>query len=119
MVCFRVRSAEADSLLSVDSDAIRARLADRIREACKVRDLPVSGLAAAAGVSRNHLFAVLAGTKAPTIDYVARLARVLEVDPSALIGPSRITARTKRVREGAAAPDDAPSSGPSRARQGQ
>lgn len=83
----------------MDSDAIRARLADRVREACKVRGLPLSGLAAAAGVSRNHLFAVLAGTKAPTIDYLARLARVLEVDPSALIGPSPITARTKRVRE--------------------
>jgi transcriptional regulator with XRE-family HTH domain len=103
----------------VDSDAIRARLADRIREACKARDLPLSRLAAAAGVSRNHLFAVLAGTKAPTIDYLAKLARILEVDPSALIAPSPITARTKRVREDAAAPDDARPSRPSRARQGQ
>jgi transcriptional regulator with XRE-family HTH domain len=82
----------------MDSDAIRARLAERIREACKARDLPVSRLATEAGVSRNHLFAVLAGRKAPTVDYLARLAQVLELDPSALIGPSPITSRTKRVR---------------------
>ncbi|MEM9452570.1 MAG: helix-turn-helix transcriptional regulator [Myxococcota bacterium] len=83
----------------MDSDAIRARLADRIREACSARGLAVSRVAALAGVSRNHLFAVLAGSKAPTIDYLAKLAQVLELDPSALIGPKAITSRTRRVRD--------------------
>jgi len=82
----------------VDSEAIRARLATRIREACQARNIAVSRLPIEAGVSRNHLFAILAGRKAPTVDYLARLAQVLEVDPSALIGPKPITARTKRVR---------------------
>lgn len=82
----------------MSADAIRARLASRIREACTSRNLSVSQLAAQAGVSRNHLFAILAGSKAPTVDYLARLAEVLELDPSALIGPKTVTTRTRRVR---------------------
>jgi transcriptional regulator with XRE-family HTH domain len=83
----------------VDTEALRARLAERIREACKARHLPLTRLAVDAGVSRNHLFAVLGCRKAPTVDYLARLAHVLEVDPSALLAPKAITAKTKRVRK--------------------
>ncbi|MEX1367508.1 MAG: helix-turn-helix transcriptional regulator [Nannocystaceae bacterium] len=77
----------------------RARLAARIREACKARKITITHLAATSGMSRNHLFGILAGRKSPTVDYLMRIARALEVKPAALLGDKPITPRARRVRE--------------------
>lgn len=87
------------------SDEIRARLAARIREACEVQGLPVVRLADQAGVSRGYIWAVLRGSKAATIDYVAQLAHALGYDPAVLIGDKPITHRTKRAKPGSAGVD--------------
>jgi transcriptional regulator with XRE-family HTH domain len=86
------------TLRFVDSDAIRARLAARIREACEAQDLPIVRLADRAGVSRGYIWSVLRGDKGATIDYVAQLAEALGYDPGALLGSKPITRRTPRVK---------------------
>ncbi|MCA9652231.1 MAG: helix-turn-helix transcriptional regulator [Myxococcales bacterium] len=70
-------------------DALRARVAERIRELAKRRGIPISHLADRSKVSRAHLWAVLGGRRAPTTDVLARLALVLQVDPHQLIRPPR------------------------------
>lgn len=82
----------------MDSDAIRARLAARIREACEVQELPIVRLADQAKVSRGYIWSVLRGKKAATIDYVAQLADALGYDPGALLASKPITRRTPRVK---------------------
>lgn len=79
-------------------EEVRARLAARLREACEARKVSVARLAALSGISRNHLFGILAGRKSPTVDYLARMARALELEPGILLGTKPITARAKRVR---------------------
>lgn len=69
----------------VEPDELRARLAGRIRELAKRKKLRLTELADRAGVSRGHLWAVLGGEKAATIDYLCRIAKVLEVDPAELL----------------------------------
>lgn len=82
----------------MDSDAIRARLAERIREACDVQGLPIVRLADRAEVSRGYIWSVLRGKKAATIDYVAQLADALGYDPGVLLANKPITRRTPRVK---------------------
>lgn len=82
----------------MDSDAIRARLAARIREACEAQDLPIVRLADRAGVSRGYIWSVLRGNKSATIDYVAQLADALGYDPGVLLASKPITRRTPRVK---------------------
>lgn len=79
-------------------EEIRARLAARLREACEARKVSVAQLAVLSGISRNHLFGILGGRKSPTVDYLARIARALELEPGTLLGTRAITARTKRVQ---------------------
>lgn len=74
---------------AVDPEALRARIASRIREIAKRRKLPLSRLADQAEVSRAHLWEVLAGRRAPTSDILSRLATALSVDPVALVRPYR------------------------------
>ena len=40
-----------------------------------------------AGVSRSQMFAVLAGETAPSIDWLAKVAEALEVEPWELLRP--------------------------------
>ena len=51
-------------------------------------------------MGRPHLHDVLAGKAGPSVDYVAKLALVLDVDPSTLLSGRPITARTKRYGKG-------------------
>jgi transcriptional regulator with XRE-family HTH domain len=82
----------------VESDAIRARFAARIREACEVQELPIVRLADRAKVSRGYIWSVLRGQKAATIDYVAQIAEALGYDPGVLLASKPITRRTPRVK---------------------
>lgn len=81
----------------VDADEIRARLAARVKEAQALRGITTQELAKRAEVSRAHLHDILAGRAGPSIDYLARLATVLDVDPAALLGSKPITLRTRRI----------------------
>lgn len=81
----------------MDADEIRARLADRLGEAIALRGISLLELCAKAKVARPHLYKVLAGKAAASVDYIARLATVLDVDPGALLGTAPITRRTRRV----------------------
>ncbi len=84
----------------MDPDEIRARLATRLREAIEVRGLTVLELATRANVGRPHLYRVLNGVAAASVDYISKLATVLDVDPGALLGSKPITRRTKRLSKG-------------------
>jgi transcriptional regulator with XRE-family HTH domain len=79
----------------VEADELRARVGSRIRELAERRKIPISDLPARAGVSRAHLFAVLRGSKSPTIDFLNRLANALECDPHELLRPPRTPAKGK------------------------
>jgi transcriptional regulator with XRE-family HTH domain len=73
----------------VEPEALRARVAARIRELAKRRKLRLIDLADQAGVSRGYLWAILGGESSATLDYLCRLARVLQVDPLELVRPLR------------------------------
>ena len=73
----------------MDSVELRARVANRIRELASRRKLQIIELADRAEVSRAHLFAVLAGRKSPTLDFLNRLANALDYDPHELLRPPR------------------------------
>ncbi|MEX1362173.1 MAG: helix-turn-helix transcriptional regulator [Nannocystaceae bacterium] len=66
-------------------EELRARVAKRIRELAQARRLPLTHLADEAGVSRAHLWTVLGGKNAASIDFLAKLAVVLGVDPDELV----------------------------------
>jgi transcriptional regulator with XRE-family HTH domain len=89
-------------MASVDADEIRARLAARLREAIALRDVSLLELSTKARVARPHLYDVLAGKTAASVDYIARLATVLDVDPAALLGTAPITKRTRRIKPNSA-----------------
>ncbi|MEX1366260.1 MAG: helix-turn-helix transcriptional regulator [Nannocystaceae bacterium] len=71
----------------MDSEEVHARVAKRIRDTCARRNLPLIELAKLAGVSRAHLFAVLAGRKSPTVEYLNKLATALQCDPHSFLKP--------------------------------
>lgn len=68
----------------------------------EARGVTLLELATRAKVGRPHLYHVLAGSTAATVDYIAKLAAVLEVDAGDLLGTKAITHRTKRARPGSA-----------------
>lgn len=72
-----------------EPEALRARIAARIRQIAKRRNLPLARLADAAKVSQTHLWAVLRGGRAPTSDVLAKLANALRVDPIELLREPR------------------------------
>jgi transcriptional regulator with XRE-family HTH domain len=67
------------------TDELRARVAERIRDAAKRRGIPIVVMADQAGVSRSTIWAVLAGRTPATTDTLAKLAAVLGVDPDVLV----------------------------------
>lgn len=73
----------------VEPDELRARIGARIRETAGRRHIPITRLADEAGVSRAHVWAIIGGRTAPTTDILAKLAKVLNVDPVALVRPYR------------------------------
>ena len=51
--------------------------------------LRIAEVAKRAGVSRAHLYNVLAGESGPSIDFVAKIAHALKVAPHTLLEPKR------------------------------
>lgn len=64
---------------------LRRVLARNIRQVAKRRGRSINALADFAGVSRSQLYDVLAQRKAASIDWIARIATALDVDPSRLL----------------------------------
>ena len=63
---------------------MHTRLAARIRDLADARGIALSILADRAGVGRAHLFAVLGGRSSPTVEWLVKIAAVLEVDVAEL-----------------------------------
>lgn len=57
------------------------------------KQLSIAEVAKRAGVSRAHLYNVLAGDSGPSIDFVAKIAHALRVPPHSLLEPRRGRAR--------------------------
>ena len=76
-------------MASPSPDELRARVALRIREIAKRKGMPLTQVADAAGISRRHMWIVLRGESAASLDILAKLAAALGVDPSALVRPYR------------------------------
>lgn len=70
---------------SVKPDELRERIADRIRETAAKRGISQRELADRAGVSRGHLWNVLAAKSSASVDVLAKIAEALDVDPDVLV----------------------------------
>lgn len=63
--------------------------------------MPMSHLAARAGISRSSMLEVMGGRASPTLDWVQRVAEVLEVEPIELLRgePVKLAAKRPPVRK--------------------
>ena len=73
----------------VTPEQLRERVATRIRETAKRKGLTLAALADRAGVSEGGLHLALSGKSGPTINFLAKVAMALDVDPSVLVKPER------------------------------
>jgi transcriptional regulator with XRE-family HTH domain len=73
----------------VPPEELRGRLAQRIREVAKRKGITLTDLADRAGVSQAGFWLAMGGKSGPSIDFVAKVAMALDVDPSVLVRPSR------------------------------
>ena len=67
------------------SKKIRSVLAKNIRKYAEEKKMPLNSLADFAGVSRSQLYDVLNENKSATVDWIAKVATALKVDPSKLL----------------------------------
>jgi DNA-binding phage protein len=79
----------------VEPAALRALVAKNVRAAARRKGVALTALADFAAVSRSQLFAVLARETSPTIDWLAKVATALDVEPWQLLMP-RPTKRDAR-----------------------
>lgn len=66
---------------------LRNLLAKNIRLAAKRKRVALTALADFAGVSRSQVFAVLKSTTSQTLDWVAKVATALDLEPWQLLAP--------------------------------
>ncbi len=66
-------------------DALHRRIARRIREIAKERGILVSHVPDRAGVARGHFWHVLRGDASPTVEWLEKIARVLDVEVEELL----------------------------------
>jgi transcriptional regulator with XRE-family HTH domain len=71
----------------VEPRELRAVLARNVRAAAKRKRVALTALADFAGVSRSQVFAVLKSATSPTLDWVAKIAAALDVEPWQLLAP--------------------------------
>ncbi|MBC7794263.1 MAG: helix-turn-helix transcriptional regulator [Clostridia bacterium] len=64
-------------------------IATNLDKAIGKTGLGKNAIADKAGVSRSQLYDVLAARKAPTIDWLDRMSKVLDVETYALLRPGR------------------------------
>jgi lambda repressor-like predicted transcriptional regulator len=69
----------------VEAKELRRLVARNIRAAAKRKRVALTALADFAGVSRSQVFTVLATTTSPTLDWIARVATALDVEPWQLL----------------------------------
>jgi DNA-binding phage protein len=71
----------------VEPAALRALVAKNVRAAARRKGVALTALADFAAVSRSQLFAVLALDTSPTLDWIAKVATALDVEPWQLVAP--------------------------------
>ena len=70
------------------TSSIRAILARNVRAYARKKGIALNSLADFAGVSRSQLFDVLAKRKAASVDWLAKVAKALDVEPHDLLNPA-------------------------------
>src|SRR5690606_20708785 len=60
-------------------------LIGKVREVAEAKGMPMSHVSARAGISRSSMWEVMNGRASPTLDWVQRVAEVLDVDPLELL----------------------------------
>lgn len=69
----------------MEPSALRALVARNVRAEAKRKGVALIALADFAAVSRSQLFAVLAKETSPTLDWIAKIASALDVEPWQLL----------------------------------
>ena len=69
----------------VTPEELRDRLAQRIRDVAKRKGVTLTVLADRAGVSQAGFWLAMSGKSGPSIDFVAKVAAALDVDPDELV----------------------------------
>jgi len=70
-------------------EELREVVAANIRRLAGEKDIGLNALADLSGVGRTQLYDVLAGRKAATTDWLAKVCVTLECEPYLLLRPSR------------------------------
>lgn len=73
---------------------LRQIIADNIRAEAEHRQMALNNLADFAGVARSQLYDVLAGHKAPTTDWICKIASALDMEPWQLLRPRSPATKT-------------------------
>lgn len=68
---------------------LRAVFAKNVRATAEERGLSLNSLADFAGVSRAQMYNVLACNSSPSLDWIAKVAKVLELEAWQLLVPDR------------------------------
>jgi DNA-binding phage protein len=71
----------------VEPQELRALVARNVRGAARRKRVALTALADFAGVSRSQVFAVLKTDTSPTLDWIAKVATALDVEPWQLLAP--------------------------------
>jgi len=71
----------------VEPSDLRKLVARNIRALARRRGLALTAVADFAGTARSQLFAVLATDSSPTLDWLAKIASALDVEPWQLLTP--------------------------------
>lgn len=79
-------------------DALQRRVVGRIRELAKRRAIVVTHLPDRAGVTRSHFWRVLNGGASPTLGWITKIAKALDVDPMELLRQDRPELAKRRRR---------------------
>lgn len=74
---------------TVDPDEVHARIASQIRTRVAAKGMSLRTLAESVGTSPSHLWAILGGSRSPTMAWLCRVAEVLGCDPSELVKKPR------------------------------
>lgn len=86
---YRGRAQSQRYVFHVEPEQLRAVIAAQIRARAKAKNLSLVALAKAANVTQSHVYAVVAGEKSPTADWLAKIAAVLGCPPHELLRPMR------------------------------
>ena len=76
-------------------DELHRRLEARIREWAKRRKIAITHLPDRAAVTRSHFWAVLRGQRSPTLKWIAKIAKALDIDAADLLKRSSDSGRRR------------------------